>query len=599
MAHASIDAHIRITNALQQAGLVLQHLTIATRESRLALWQAEHVQALLKSQGHDVQLLGMTTKGDQILDRSLSKVGGKGLFVKELELALEEGRANLAVHSLKDVPMELPEGFSLACVMEREDPRDAWVSSRYATLADLPHGAVVGTSSLRRVALLRALRPDLKIEPLRGNLDTRLKKLDDGQYDGIVLAAAGLKRLGLEARIRAVFEPHQMLPAAGQGALGIEIHAHAPEVAQALAPLMHQPTWLAVSAERAVSRVMGGSCSMPLAAFATLEGDLLRIEAVWGDPEGVQPLVRARAQGVVRQTQEAVALGEAVARQLQAGVQAQGPGTGSGVTGARRVIVTRPENEAHKWAQTLGKAGLQVDVLPMILVQGMDDPRPVVAAWQRLADFDAVMFVSGNAVSHFFESKPTAAPVFCAQAAIKTRAYVTGPGSLSAVLKCGAEREFVDAPAEEAAQFDSEALWAVMREQVVPGFRVLIVRGMSAQAPDASDGVGRDWFAKQVQAAGGTVEFVVTYQRRAPVLQALDAQRLHQAASDGSIWVFSSSEAVANLCALAEGQSWQSSRAVVTHPRIGRAVRDAGFGEVREARPTLASVLASIESMQS
>ena len=197
--------------------------TIATRESRLALWQAEHVKALLEQRGHQVALLGMTTRGDQILDRALSKVGGKGLFVKELEVALEEGRADLAVHSLKDVPMELPAGFELACVMEREDPRDALVSGKYATLAELPQGAVVGTSSLRRVVLLRALRPDLKIEPLRGNLDTRLRKLDDGQYDAIVLASAGLKRLGLGARIRQLFEPAEMLPAAGQGALGIEI----------------------------------------------------------------------------------------------------------------------------------------------------------------------------------------------------------------------------------------------------------------------------------------------------------------------------------------------------------------------------------------
>ncbi len=198
-------------------------LTIATRESRLALWQAQHVQALLQALGHRVQLLGMTTQGDQILDRSLSKVGGKGLFVKELEVALQEDRANLAVHSLKDVPMDLPEGFDLACVMQREDPRDAWVSSHYAHLNDLPQGAVVGTSSLRRTVLLRALRPDLKIEPLRGNLDTRLRKLDEGQYDGIVLAAAGLKRLGLAQRIRHIFDVTEMLPAAGQGALGIEI----------------------------------------------------------------------------------------------------------------------------------------------------------------------------------------------------------------------------------------------------------------------------------------------------------------------------------------------------------------------------------------
>ncbi|MDP3650637.1 MAG: hydroxymethylbilane synthase [Rhodoferax sp.] len=298
----------------------MRKFTIATRESRLALWQAEHVKALLEQQGHSVDLLGMTTRGDQILDRSLSKVGGKGLFVKELETALEDGHADLAVHSLKDVPMELPHGFSLACVMEREDPRDAWVSNRYASLADLPMGAVVGTSSLRRVALLRALRPDLKIDALRGNLDTRLKKLDDGLYDGIVLAAAGLKRLGLQDRIRTTFEPEQMLPAAGQGALGIEVRADRADVTDVLAPLLHMPTWLAVSAERAVSRVMGGSCSMPLAAYATLDGDVLYIRATWGDPEGHVALVCAQAQGVVRDVAAATLMGEQVARQLQAGV---------------------------------------------------------------------------------------------------------------------------------------------------------------------------------------------------------------------------------------------------------------------------------------
>ena len=295
-------------------------ITIATRESRLALWQAEHVKALLEARGHPVTLLGMTTQGDQILDRTLSKVGGKGLFVKELETALEQGRADIAVHSLKDVPMELPEGFDLACVMEREDPRDAWVSPTFASLQDLPQGAVVGTSSLRRTVLLRALRPDLRIEPLRGNLDTRLRKLDEGQYAGIVLAAAGLKRLGLGARIRQVFETNTMLPAAGQGALGIEIRAGRPELVEALAPLAHARTWLAVSAERAVSRAMGGSCSMPLAAHATLDDtSTLTIQAAWGDPDQPAPLVLARAQAVVADNTQAAALGEQVAAQLRQG----------------------------------------------------------------------------------------------------------------------------------------------------------------------------------------------------------------------------------------------------------------------------------------
>ena len=282
------------------------------------MWQAEHVQALLNARGHNATLLGMTTKGDQILDRTLSKVGGKGLFVKELELALEEGRADLAVHSLKDVPMELPAGFELACVMEREDPRDAFVSPHFASLDDLPQGAVVGTSSLRRQALLQALRPDLKIEPLRGNLDTRLRKLDEGQYAGIVLAAAGLKRLGLESRIRHVFEPEQMLPSAGQGALGIEIRTGRDDLKQALAPLAHLQTWLTVTAERAVSRAMGGSCSVPLAAHGRWNGDTLTLDAAWGDVDGVQALIRAQAQSAhVTDLASADALGVAVADKLK------------------------------------------------------------------------------------------------------------------------------------------------------------------------------------------------------------------------------------------------------------------------------------------
>ena len=293
-------------------------IVIATRESRLALWQAEHVSSLLEALGHSVRLLGMTTRGDQILDRSLSKVGGKGLFVKELEAALEDGRADIAVHSLKDVPMELPSGFALACVMEREDPRDALVSPHFDSLADLPLGAVVGTSSLRRVVLLQALRPDVRIEPLRGNLDTRLKKLDDGGYSAIILAAAGLKRLGLGHRIRQIFEPTTMLPAAGQGALGIEIRSARADLVQALAPLAHQATWLQVAAEREVSRALGGSCSMPLAAFATWQGDLLQLNGAWGEPDAGKPLALAQARAAVHTQEEALALGGAVAAQLRA-----------------------------------------------------------------------------------------------------------------------------------------------------------------------------------------------------------------------------------------------------------------------------------------
>ena len=292
---------------------------IATRESRLALWQAEHVRDLLTERfGLQVQLLGMTTRGDQILDRTLSKVGGKGLFVKELEAALEEGRAHLAVHSLKDVPMDLPPGFELAAVLAREDPRDAFVSNTCATLAELPQGARVGTSSLRRVVQLGALRPDLDVQPLRGNLDTRLRKLDDGEYDAIVLAAAGLKRLGLAARIRAHFEPEQMLPCAGQGALGIEVRADAHALLEQLGSLTDRPTWLAVHAERSVSRALGGSCSVPLAAHATWAGDVLELRAALGHTQSpLQPLLRTALREAVATDSAARALGERVAQALR------------------------------------------------------------------------------------------------------------------------------------------------------------------------------------------------------------------------------------------------------------------------------------------
>ncbi|MFN3862045.1 MAG: hydroxymethylbilane synthase [Roseateles sp.] len=294
-------------------------ITIATRESRLALWQAEHVRARLADElGLTATLLGMTTRGDQILDRTLSKVGGKGLFVKELEAALQDGRAQLAVHSLKDVPMELPEGFMLAAVLEREDPRDAFVSNDYAALAELPQGAVVGSSSLRRVAQLLSLRPDLRVEPLRGNLDTRLRKLDEGGYHAIVLAAAGLKRLGLAERIRSVFEIDEMLPCAGQGALGLEIRSDAAALADALARLAHQPTLLACEAERAVSRALGGSCSLPLAAHARWQGGELRLDAALGHAEEpAAPLLRVSVTDPVADVAAARALGQRAAAGLR------------------------------------------------------------------------------------------------------------------------------------------------------------------------------------------------------------------------------------------------------------------------------------------
>lgn len=289
-------------------------LVIASRESMLAMWQAEHIKGRLKALYPDceVEILGMTTRGDQILDRTLSKIGGKGLFIKELEQALQDGRADLAVHSIKDVPMELPEGFALAAIGERASPFDAFVSNQYARLEDMPEGAIVGTSSLRREAQLRAKFPHLTIQPLRGNVQTRLSKLDNGDYDAVILAAAGLQRLGLDSRIREILSPADSLPAAGQGALGIEIAARRTDLADILRPLNHEETAACVTAERALARALGGSCQVPLAAYCVMEDGLLTLNGLVGHPDG-SVIIEASAQAPAAY---ADALGRAVAKRL-------------------------------------------------------------------------------------------------------------------------------------------------------------------------------------------------------------------------------------------------------------------------------------------
>jgi hydroxymethylbilane synthase len=291
-----------------------QKLIIASRESALALWQARHIQARLQALYPDteVEILGMTTTGDQILDSPLARIGGKGLFVKELEQALADGRADLAVHSMKDVPMHLPDGFALAATGEREDPRDAFVSVHYERIEDLPEGSVVGTSSLRRQSQLQARFPHLRIESLRGNLQTRLRKLDEGQYAAIILAAAGLKRLGLENRITQLIDPEQSIPAVGQGALGIEIRADRDDVRQLLQPLNHDESSACVEAERAMSRALAGSCTVPLGAYACMHGNQLHIIGFVASVDGGE-MVRAETAGA---PSTAEALGKQLAQML-------------------------------------------------------------------------------------------------------------------------------------------------------------------------------------------------------------------------------------------------------------------------------------------
>jgi hydroxymethylbilane synthase len=293
----------------------LASLVIASRESALAMWQAEHIRDRLSAlyPQTKVSILGMTTQGDQILNVSLSKIGGKGLFVKELETALEDGRADLAVHSLKDVPMNLPDGFTLAAIGEREDPHDAFVSNKYENLAALPAGSVVGTSSLRRESQLRARFPHLVIEPLRGNVQTRLRKLDEGQYAAIILAAAGLKRLGLSERIRAIISSDDSLPAVGQGALGIECRSDRTDVIAMLQALHHSDTAACVTAERAMSRALNGSCQVSLGGFAEVQNGQLRMRGFVASADG-QRILRAESTGSLESPEE---LGNLIADTLR------------------------------------------------------------------------------------------------------------------------------------------------------------------------------------------------------------------------------------------------------------------------------------------
>ncbi|CFW02838.1 MULTISPECIES: hydroxymethylbilane synthase [Vibrio] len=289
-------------------------IRIATRQSPLALWQANYVKDALMAAhpGLQVELVTMVTRGDAILDTPLAKVGGKGLFVKELEIAMLEGRADLAVHSMKDVPVDFPDGLGLVTICEREDPRDAFVSNTYAKIEDLPSGAIVGTCSLRRQCQLKAARPDLVIKELRGNVGTRLSKLDAGEYDAIILAAAGLKRLELESRIRSFIEPEQSLPAVGQGAVGIECRVNDQRVRALLAPLNHADTADRVRCERAMNLTLQGGCQVPIGSYALLEGDHIWLRALVGEPDGSQ-IVRGEIRGPRTQAEQ---LGITLAEQL-------------------------------------------------------------------------------------------------------------------------------------------------------------------------------------------------------------------------------------------------------------------------------------------
>ena len=460
--------------------------------------------------------------------------------------------------------MELPEGFALACVMEREDPRDALVSTRFAGLDELPQGAVVGTSSLRRVVLLRALRPDLKIEALRGNLDTRLRKLDDGQYDAIVLAAAGLNRLGLRQRIRQLFEPEQMLPAAGQGALGIEVRADRADLLELLAPLAHQATWLAVAAERAVSRAMGGSCSMPLAAHATFSGEHLQLRAAWGDPDRRDRLgagARGRRRGrpcAGRRTGDCRR--RAAARRRRPLKRC-----------AMQVLVTRPQAEASRWVEDLRRRGFDPVALPLIAIVPVPQPQALQDAWaptRSLSRRDVrqrqrgAPFLRAPARDHLL-----AQPYPCLGARDRDR-RCAGRG------RCSSRPRGCAFAASRAIRF---------RSTVAAGGRPS--GGGRSRADRARRGSGRKGRGTRLagRAAGRRGRGGAGHRRLSSRSALCSARRsaharfLAQPRGCGCSAVRKASPTCERLL---PAQDWSQARALATHPRIAQAARLAGFGVV-------------------
>ena len=568
-------------------------LVIATRESRLALWQAEHVRELLRRRfGTAPELLAMTTQGDTILDRTLAKVGGKGLFVKELEAALADGRAQLAVHSLKDVPMDLPPGFALAAVLEREDPRDAFVSNRHAALADLPQGASVGTSSLRRIVQLRALRPDLAIVPLRGNLDTRLRKLDEGLCDAIVLAAAGLKRLGAAARIRALFEPAQMVPCAGPGRAGdrgprrCRGAARAPRAARASADGDRggRRARGVACPRRQLQHAAGGACDVA----RRRAGARCRARPSAADRRAAAARPRTgagRGRGRCRSARPARGGGVAAAGCL-------GLPDRRGLSGRRpmRVIVTRPLAQAAAWVADLRSRGIDAVALPLIEIGGPPDAAAVAAAWASLAARRLVVFVSPSAAASFFEGRPAGIPWPAG-----VRAAAPGPGTSAVLAAHGVEATRIAEPAADAPQFDSEALWARLADEDWNGASVLLVRGpadATGSPPGCASAARRSTRSPPMRARcrrstrrGSACSPPPSARRRR--MRGSSAARRRSTTS----WRMSPRDAPG-------ASTWAGARAIATHPRIAERARRAGFSEVIEARPSLASVVACIQSMQ-
>lgn len=533
-------------------------LVIGSRGSQLALWQARHVQTRLAELGVEARIEIIRTTGDKITGVPLAKVGGKGLFTKEIEEALLEGRIDLAVHSLKDLPTVLPRGLTLAAVPEREETADALIGAR---LAELPPGACVGTSSLRRAAQLRALRPDLVIENIRGNLDTRLRKLDEGQYHAILLAAAGLRRLGWADRIAELLTPEQMIPAAGQGALAIETREEGPALAICRA-LDHAPTRAAVTAERALLAGLGGGCQVPIGAHAAPGADgLLHLQAVVAHPEG-HALLRHEMTGPAEQARE---LGEACARALlDAGARVilrQVYGEAPPLTGLR-ILNTRPAGPAAPLSQKLRTLGAEVVELPAIALEPLDF-EPVDAG-----AFDWIVFTSANAVRHFWRGGPPAPPV--------AKVCAIGPATAAALDALGVRADLI------AEQHQAEGVVKALSREPLEGKRILLPAALAT----------REVLPRELSAMGALVTTLPVYRNVAPAGLEEAARALFAEGTRPHWVVFASPSAVKNLLAAVGCAALEGVRIAVIGPVTADAVRRHGLNVDLEPASFTAEALA-------
>lgn len=534
-------------------------LTIGSRGSQLALWQARWVAARLEELGVETTLEIIKTTGDKITDVPLAKVGSKGLFTKEIEEALLDGRIDLAVHSLKDLPTVLPDGLTVAAIPQRETPYDALIGS---TLANLAHGARVGTSSLRRSAQLKRLRPDLVLEPVRGNLDTRLRKLDEGQYDAILLAAAGLRRLGWGERITELLPADVMCPAVGQGALAIETRDDHGAAFEVCSKLDHAATRAAVTAERAVLASLGGGCQVPIGAHAKVEGGTLALRAAVIHPDG-EPLYLDTSSGAM---EDAAALGAAAAaRLLEQGARSILASVYGGdlPLAGRRVLVTRAKTQAGTLSAKLRSLGADVIELPVIDFEALDFEAP---DW---ASYDWAIFTSANAVEFFFRR---------AQAAAGPKLCAIGPATAAALEALGLK------PAVVPDEYIAESVVAVLSQEGLQGKKVLLPRAAAA----------RDVVPDRLTALGAHVDVLPVYRNVVPADLAERAQEVLRAVRPDWITLTSGST-VKNLLAATGAELLQGARIASIGPVTSDAARSHGLEvTIQAASATLDSLVEAI-----